>query len=208
LVLFWHKYRLGFAGAGMAVLILVAAIGGSALMGDGGNDNTVFPVESRNPSPAVVTALQQQVEVIRSKQASQQLTADDIVRLQQAAADLRNTPASELDPAINEIAVALTDADALVAEIINSQDPNLAAPALVARDEIREVAAGLDVPLASATVAETASPVSTPAPTPTIEATPTEQPEPTDEPTPVATEAPTPDPQATEEPPPRQPAVP
>ncbi len=201
LSVFWQKYRLGFAGAGMAILIVASAIGASAMIGDsGGNEDTVT-VPTREPSPAVVTALQQQLENVRTKKANQQLTADDIIRFEAAMAELQNAPDSETNHVIDTIAQTLTEADALVAEIIATQDPELAAPAQQAQDKIREVAAGFGVGIVTATPVVTPAPTAEPTPAPTD--APTATPEPTGEPTP----SPTPDPQATEQPP-RQPAVP
>jgi hypothetical protein len=182
----WQKYRLGFAGAGMALLILAASIGGTALMGDGAGNGTVFPVNNDSPTPAVVVNLRQQVDTVRTRKENQSLTADDIRRLLSAAQ-------------------ALNDANALVAEII-ATNPTLAQPAQEASEKFREVASAIDVTLSPTpvvTVTATDTPTSQPtdAPTPTVAPTPTE--EPTPEPTadPMATSSPE------EEPPPRAPAV-
>lgn len=202
----WQKYRLGFAGAGMALLILAASIGGSALMGDGAGNETVFPVTSDSPTPAVVVNLRQQVDYVRTLKESQALTADDIQRLLAAAEDLRNAPSSDIEPARETISQALNDANALVAEII-ATNPTLAQPAQEASVKFREVASAIDIVLS-------ATPVVTVAVTDTPTAPPTEAPTPTAEPTP--TQAPTPeptiDPMASQspdetEPPPRAPAV-
>ena len=159
----WQRYRLGFAGAAMAVLILAVSVGGTALMGEGGSNDSVFRAGTAEPpTPAVVTALQQQVDTIRTLRASQSLTADDIARLLAAAEALNDASDSEIDSARDSIAVALNDANALVSEII-ATDPALAQPAREAQDKIRDVAAGIDVVLASPTpVADTATPVVTP----------------------------------------------
>jgi hypothetical protein len=201
----WQKYRLGFAGAGMALLILAASIGGTALMGDGAGNGTVFPVNNDSPTPAVVVNLRQQVDTVRTRKENQSLTADDIRRLLSAAEDLRNAPASDIEPARETISQALNDANALVAEII-ATNPTLAQPAQEASEKFREVASAIDVTLSPTpvvTVTATDTPTSQPtdAPTPTVAPTPTE--EPTPEPTadPMATSSPE------EEPPPRAPAV-
>jgi hypothetical protein len=200
----WQKYRLGFAGAAMAVVILAAAVGGTAILGgDDGSGNIAFKTDSA--TPAVLTNLQQEVSTIRSLSASQSLTAEDIVRLRAATEALENAPDSEIDAARESIEQALNDANALVTEIIATQDPALAQPAQDAQDTIRDVASGLEVVLVSPTpVADTATPEPTTEPT----ITPTEEPTPTPEPTVAPTEAPTPTlpPPPSESPPPRAPA--
>lgn len=192
----WQKYRLGFAGAGMAVLILAASIGGTAVLGGGSSGGTVENFDTS--TPAVVTNLQEQLDTVRAKRASQQLTADDIFQLREAAADLRDAPESDIDPSIDTIGKALTDADDFFSEII-ATDPDLAQPAQDAQVIIRGVAADIGATLGSPTVA--ATPEVTPIPTP--EPTPAQTPEPTPAPTPEPTAAPTPEPT---EPPPRAPA--
>jgi hypothetical protein len=200
----WQKYRLGFAGAAMAVLILTVAVGGTALMGgDDGSGNTAFKTDSA--TPAVLTNLQQQVETIRSLSASQSLTAEDIVRLRAAAEALEGASDSEIDSVKESIEQVLNDANALVTAIIDAQDPALVQPAQEAQDKIRDVAAGLELVLVSPTpVADTSTPVATPEPT----IKPTEGPTPTPEPTVAPTEAPTPTlpPPPSDTPPPREPA--
>lgn len=192
----WQKYRLGFAGAAMAVLILAVSVGGTALIGEG-NDTTVsgFPDTA---TPAVVINLQQQVDTVRSRQASQSLTAEDIVRLRAATEALQNATDGEIDSARDSIADALNDANTLVNEIIATQDPELAQPAQDAQNTIRDVAAVIDVALASPTPV-----VDTVTPEPTV--APTEEPTPTPEPTAAPTEAPTPTlpPPPSDTPPPR-----
>ena len=191
----WQKYRLGFAGAAMAVLILAVSVGGTALIGEG-NDTTVsgFPDTA---TPAVVINLQQEVDTVRSRQASQSLTAEDIGRLRAATQALQSATDGEIDSARDSITAALSDADALVTEII-ATNPGLAQPAQDAQDTIRQVAAdifGTPTPVITITP-DTATPEPTIAPTeaPTATLEPTEAPTPTLPPPPSDT------------PPPRDPA--
>jgi hypothetical protein len=197
----WQKYRLGFAGAAMAVLILTVAVGGTALMGGRGDGTTAFD-NSDTATPAVVTALRQQIDRVRALHASQSVTAEDIAALRDAAQEIGDAPDSDIDPAKDSIAAALNEADALVSEIIASQDPTLSQPAQDAQDKIRDVAAEIGLPTPTPAATEPA----TPTPEPTIK--PTEAPTPTPEPTVAPTEAPTPTlpPPPSDTPPPREPA--
>lgn len=192
----WQKYRLGFAGAAMAVLILTVSVGGTALLGGEGTGSNVFN-NTDSATPAVVINLQQQVDTLRLHRDSQSVTAEDIDRLFAATEALRNAPDSEIELALASIEQTLNDADALVTEII-ATNPDLAQPAQDAQDTIREVAAdifGTPTPVIT-TTPDTVTPEPTIAPTDA----PTATPEPTEPPTPTLPPPPS------DTPPPRDPA--
>lgn len=202
----WQKYRLGFAGAGMAVLILTASVGGAALMNTGSGGDQVSDQRPDSATPAVVIALQEKVNTIRTLRANQSLTEGDIRALLAAAQELENASDDEIGSARDSVEQALNDANAVVSEIIQTQDPELAPSAQEASEKVREVAANLGVTL-SPTPVVTAPPASdTPTTEPTAPPTPEPTAPPTAEPTAPPTEVPTVAPEATE-PPPRVPAV-
>lgn len=203
----WQRYRLGFAGAAMAVAVLVAALGGASIISQGGGGDSVTQVTTDAPTPAVVIALQQQVDTLRTKKASQTVTADDIDKLLAAAAALENTPDSEIDTVRASIAQALNDANDIVTEIIAAQDPTLTQPAQNTQDKIRDVAANIGVTVGVPTPVVTGTPVAVTA-SPTEAATPTQAPTVAPTPTAAPTEAPTPTlpPAPSDSPPPRAPA--
>lgn len=203
----WQKYRLGFAGAGMAVLILAASVGGATIMDTSGSGNQVTDPRTDSATPAVVIALQEKVNIIRSK-AANQVTPDDLRELRAAVAELQNTSQEDIEPARDSIEQALNDANALVSEIIQtSQDPDLVQPAQETSDQVRDVAGGLGLTLSpTPTVVVTTPPEDTPTTAPTAEPTPEPTAPPTAEPTPAPTEDPMATPEPTEQPP-RVPAV-
>jgi hypothetical protein len=204
----WQRYSLGFAGAAMAVIILTVAIGSTALIGSSSGGDTVGTgfQTSEPATPAVVTALRQQIDTLRTRQASQSVTADDIAALLAAAQNIGNADPGDIEPARDTITQALIDANDLVSDIVVTQ-PEVAPQAQQAQEIIRDVAAGIGAPLPTPSAAVGATtPAVTTEPTPVITETPTIGP--STEATAPPTEAPTPTPAPTpvDSTPPRAPA--
>lgn len=199
----WQRYRLGFVGAGVAILIAAVSLGSTTLLGDG-SSNTVGQFETPKPAtPAAVLNLQNAIQNIRDK--GPRVQAADIDRLTQATRELRDAPPDQIASVKDTVAQNLADADSLVANIGLTQ-PEVAPQAQQAQETIRNVAALIGAPLpTSSTVVATATPITaTPEPTAVATAEPTATETPTSEPT----EAPTPSvpPAPSDSPPPRAPA--
>lgn len=203
---FFQKYRLGLAGAAMAAVVLAAAVAGSIMVGggdSGGSSAVSNPSSTSAPAPAAVINLNNAIQNIRDKGTNVQ--ASDIQQLKKAAEGVRQTSAEEIGPVKDTVAQQLAAAVTLVASVAANQ-PEVAPAAQEAKDTIREVAAGIGVPLPTAPAAVTPAATETPGPTPTITPVPTVTPTP--EATTTATGAPTPTlpPPPSDSPPPREPA--
>jgi hypothetical protein len=187
---FWGQHRLAFAGAATLVAVLAIAGGSAAMLAGGAGDGgpTVLNVSPSptplRPTPEAVANIQNQINLIRDKQArAQPVQPEDLDNLRTAINQL--TTAQPKD----QVTPVLQDAAALVTNLVQQQ-PEVAQQAQQAHQVIRDVAGGLGIDL---NATPTASLPSTPIPSGTSE-TPTPT---SGSPTAVPTAAPTPEPTGT-----------
>jgi len=204
----WQKYRVGFAGAAMALVVMAGAVGGSVLVGgSSGGDGNVQHVTTAPSTPAAVINFNKVLDDIKTRSArGENLAPSDIENLGRAASQIQNSPDDEIQPFSDQIAQQLADANSLISDIVVNQ-PEVAPQAQEAQETIYQVAAVIGAPLPTPTGIAAATPVTTtPEPTPVITEEPTIAPTP--EVTPPPTDAPTPTlpPPPSDTPPPREPA--